>query len=180
MDDAEVMRYIELTREHDMVLFLDLQIGRSSVAAELPRVLPFLRYPNVHLALDPEFAVNAGQVPGVALGSMAPADINAAQAALQRLVKQEQLPPKVLVVHQFHESMIRDGEAIQSFAGVDLVLDVDGFGPAATKAAIYETFATRPYSRRPAIKLFFRQDPDLMTERQVLSLKPAPALVIYQ
>jgi hypothetical protein len=180
MDTAEVLRYVELTREHGMLLFLDLQIGRSSLREELARVAPLLRHPNVHLALDPEFAVDEGEVPGIELGSMEAADINAAQAALQRLVEDEGLPPKVLVVHQFHESMIRDGEWIQDYDGVDLVIDVDGFGPAATKAAIYESFASRSYSQRPAIKLFFQQDPDLMTEQQVLSLVPAPALVIYQ
>lgn len=180
MDTATVMRYIELTQKHDMLLFLDIQVGRSSVQAEIARVLPFLRYPNVHLALDPEFAVSEGEVPGIDLGSMSAADINDAQAVLQGLVEDERLPPKALVVHQFHESMIRDGAAIQAFEGVDLVVDVDGFGPAATKKAIYQSFAARPYSQRPAIKLFFQQDPDLMTEQQVLSLVPKPALVIYQ
>jgi len=177
---SEVRRYIDLTSRYDMLLFLDIQVGRSSVRDEVARVLPFLRYPNVHLALDPEFAVTGGEVPGRDLGSLSAAEINEAQAELARLVRRSGLPPKILVVHQFTDGMLTGGEAITAHNGVDLVVDVDGFGPAETKRAIYERFAARAYARRPAIKLFFQQDPDLMTEEQVLSLVPAPDLVIYQ
>lgn len=178
--EEEVQRYVELTKERGMLLFLDLQIGRSTVARELERVVPYLRYPQVHLALDPEFAVAPTQVPGVHLGSLSAADINEAQATLQRLVEEERLPPKILIVHQFVDSMIAHGEELRQYAGVDLVIDVDGFGPAAVKRSIYQRYANRPYAQRPAIKLFFQQDPDLMTEQEVLSLVPMPAVVVYQ
>ena len=179
-DDADVRRLIELTEERGMLLFLDLQIGRSSVEAELEKVLPYLRYPQVHLAIDPEFAVSSPEVPGADLGSLDGADIDRAQAILQRLVQTEHLPPKLLIVHQFVDSMVRDGEAIRRYPGVELILDMDGFGPAAVKRVKYQQYAGRPYASYGAIKLFFEHDPDLMSEEDVLSLEPTPAIVIYQ
>lgn len=180
VDDADVRRYLALTEERGMLLFLDLQIGRSSVAAEIQKALPYLRYPQVHLAIDPEFAVASAEVPGTDLGSLRAAEIDEAQAALQKLVDEEGLPPKLLVVHQFADSMVPDGEAIQRYPGVELVVNMDGFGPAAVKRATYQQYASRPYAAYAGIKLFFQQDPDLMSEEDVLLLQPRPAIVIYQ
>ncbi len=180
VDDAQMQQLLALTEEREMLLFIDLQIGRSTVEAELAKVLSLLRYPQVHLALDPEFAIGALEVPGVALGSLQASDINEAQAALQRLVETEGLPPKLLIVHQFLDSMVLDGEAIRRYADVELIVDMDGFGPAEIKRAKYQRYAERPYASRAAIKLFLDHDPDLMSEVDVLSLEPTPAIVIYQ
>lgn len=180
VDEADVLRYIELTEERGMLLFLDLQIGRSSVAVELRKALPYLRYPHVHLAIDPEFAVGSAEVPGTDLGSLRADDIDYAQSTLQQLVDEESLPPKLLIVHQFIDSMVVDGEAIQRYPDVELVIDMDGFGPADVKRVKYQQYATRPYASYAGIKLFFEHDPDLMSEEDVLRLEPTPAVVIYQ
>ena len=180
VQDADVQRYITLAEERGMLLFLDLQIGRSSVEEELRRVLPYLRHSRVHLAIDPEFAVAEGQVPGRHLGSLSAAEINRAQEMLQELVREELLSPKLLIVHQFVDSMVRDGAAIERFPGVELIIDMDGFGPADVKRVIYRRYATQPYTSHPAIKLFFEQDPDLMSVAEVLSLEPRPVVIIYQ
>lgn len=179
-DDALVRRYVELTEERGMLLFLDLQIGRSSVEAEVEKVLPYLQHEHVHLAIDPEFAVGPGEVPGVALGSVQAEDIERAQAIIQELVREESLPPKLLIVHQFADSMVLDGETIQRCPGVELVIDMDGFGDAAIKGVTYERYAARSYASLAAIKLFFDHDPDLMSEEEVLRLEPRPSIVIYQ
>jgi hypothetical protein len=180
VSDADVQRYLDLTRRNGMLLFLDLQIGRSSVAAEVRKVLPYLRYPQVHLALDPEFAVAPGEVPGVALGSLRADDVNEAQSMLQQLVQSEGLPSKILIVHQFADSMLPDANGIRSYDNVHLVLDMDGFGRAEIKRAKYEHLATQPYAPSAGIKLFLHDDPDLMSASEVLRLRPLPTIVIYQ
>ena len=180
VDDAAVLRYVALAHERDMLLFLDLQIGRSSVEDEIEKVRPFLRLPNVHLALDPEFAVDDGNTPGEIIGSLSADDIDVAQSMLQELVVEEQLPPKLLMVHQFLDDMVSEGDTIDHYAGVDLIIDMDGFGSAAVKRATYEEYAGRDYAAHAAIKLFFDYDPDLMSEEDVLFLQPTPAVVIYQ
>jgi hypothetical protein len=178
--DEDVQRYLDLTRRDGMLLFLDLQIGRSSVSAEVRKALPYLRYPQVHLAIDPEFAVPDGEVPGLDLGSLTGGDVNDAQSILQQLVDEESLPPKILIVHQFADSMLRDTTAISAYSNVRLVLDMDGFGLAEIKRAKYEALAAQPYAARAGIKLFFHDDPDMMSESEVLSLVPVPTVVIYQ
>ena len=180
VDDGAVLRYFALAEERDMLLFLDLQIGRSTVKDEIEKVLPLLRNPRVHLALDPEFAVDGESTPGDVIGSLSAEDIDVAQSMLQDLVIAERLPPKILMVHQFLDGMVRSGESITYYQGVDLIIDMDGFGPAAVKRATYEEYASRTYAAHAAIKLFFDHDPDLMSEREVLLLNPIPAIVIYQ
>lgn len=180
VDDETLDRYLALTEERGMLLFLDLQIGRSSVANEIEKVLPYLSRPNVHVALDPEFAVDSRYAPGDIIGSLTAADIDIAQRMLQDLVIAERLPPKLLMVHQFLDEMVLDSNTIDRFSGVELIIDVDGFGPAAVKRATYEEYARRPYAAHAAIKLFFEYDPDLMSEEDVLFLEPTPAVVIYQ
>ena len=180
VDDAAVLRYFALAEERDMLLFLDLQIGRSTVADEVRKVLPFLRNPRVHLALDPEFAVDSKYAPGDVIGSLNAEEIDAAQALLQDLVIAERLPPKLLMVHQFLDEMVIGGDSINYYEGVDLIIDMDGFGPAAVKRATYEEYAGRTYAAHAAIKLFFEHDTDLMSEQDVLFLNPMPAVVIYQ
>ncbi|MGB2695865.1 MAG: hypothetical protein WBD55_11885 [Dehalococcoidia bacterium] len=180
VDDSDLDKYIAVADKHNMLFFLDLQIGRSSVEAEVRRVLPYLRHSNVHLALDPEFAMGQGQVPGVVIGGIDGKDVNRAEELLQELVEQEGLPPKILVVHQFVDSMIRGGDAIRRYSSVELVIDIDGFGPGSVKRAIYRRYATRPYAFNAAIKLFFQQDTGLLSEEDVLALDPSPTIVIYQ
>lgn len=180
VDDSAVLRYFALAEERDMLLFLDLQIGRSTVRDEVEKVLPFLRNPRVHLALDPEFAVADDATPGEVIGSLSAEDIDIAQSMLQELVIAERLPPKLLMVHQFLDEMVVGGDSIAYYAGVDLIIDMDGFGPSAVKRATYEEYASRTYAAHAAIKLFFDHDPDLMSEQEVLLLKPTPAVIIYQ
>jgi len=178
--DEEVQTYIRVAEEHDMLLFIDLQIGRSSVEDELRKVLPYLRHPNVHLALDPEFAVAAGEVPGTDLGSLRGPDISRAQEALAGLVRREGLPPKLVMVHQFVDSMVLDGGTIETYPNVELIIDMDGYGPAEIKRVKYEQYATASYATHAAIKLFLQHDPDLMSAQDVLALVPRPAVIIYQ
>jgi hypothetical protein len=180
VDEADLERVLDLTREHGLLLFLDIQVGRSSVDDEIAKVLPYLRESHVHLALDPEFAVVGTEVPGIDLGQLHAEDIDRAQAALQALVEQEGLPPKLLIVHQFADSMVVEGDAIKRYRDVDLIIDMDGFGPAVLKRAQYERYATQSYASHAGIKLFFEHDPDLMSESDVLNLHPRPTVVIYQ
>jgi len=180
LDDELVEQYIRIAEERDMLLFLDLQIGRSSVREEVGRVERFLRHDNVHLAIDPEFAMQDADVPGAAIGSVTADDINAAQAALQEIVVTERLPSKMLMVHQFLDGMVVDGNDIQHRPGVDLIIDADGYGPSTVKRATYERYASRAYASHAAIKLFFDWDTDLMSEHDVLALDPPPAVVVYQ
>jgi hypothetical protein len=173
---STLTRYINLACRHGLLIFIDLQIGRSDVASEVEKVLPYLEQSHVHLALDPEFTMPAGEIPGEAIGAMDAADINAAQDIVERFVEQRGLPDKMLVVHRFTDDMITNSQLIEDFPNIHLVIDMDGFGPAEIKQVKYGWYAApAEYS---GIKLFFQQDSDLMSEEDVLTLQPD--VIIYQ
>jgi hypothetical protein len=180
MDDALVEQYVRLTREHNMLLFLDIQLGRSTVDAELPRIFKFLAYEHVHAALDPEFAWGTDGVPHVDIGHLDATHINRAQSLLQQFTIEQRLPTKILVVHQFLPGMVKNKAAVVGYDRVELVFDADGFGPRAVKLDSWERVIRDGYTPLAAIKLFYKHDPDLMTPADVLSLEPRPVIVIYQ
>ncbi len=176
LDDATLQEYIDLACNNGMLIFLDLQIGRSDAETEVTKILPYLESPHVHVALDPEFAMPAGEVPGQSIGSLDATHVNAAQALLDDFLAERQLPDKILIVHQFTEGMLTRPELLGEYERVKLVIDMDGFGPAEIKRVKYGWFAApAAYS---GIKLFFRQDTDLMSEADVLELEPD--VIIYQ
>lgn len=166
-------------RAHGFRLILDIQPGHSTVAAEVRALLPFLKEPDVDLALDPEFSMAECEVPGRQIGQMSAADVNTALDLLEREITSRNLPPKILIVHQFRLDMLPDKARIRTSALVDVVLDMDGFGSQSLKLASYRTVMRQPLAF-PGIKLFYKQDTNLYSPAQVLALSPRPAVVIYQ
>ena len=180
MSDKQLLPYLEIAEREDLLIVLDLQVGLSSVAAELERVRPYLENPRVHLALDPEFRMPPGTAPGTVIGSMDASEINLAQQFLQAIVEEHQLPNKILIVHQFQPSMVTNKADIGSFPNVDFVLDVDGFGGQGAKLRDYEDFVVRDGAEYGGIKLFYGYDRDLLTPLQLAQLTPVPDVIIYQ
>ena len=172
--------YVAFTRENGIHLILDLQIGHSTVADEIARVERWLVEPHVHVALDPEFAMGPGEIPGTAIGGIDAADVAVAQQAIAAIVAANDLPPKLLVVHRFTEGMITNAEAIEPVAGVQTVIEFDGFGEPASKLEGYELFITEGNPEFGGIKLFYQQDSPLLTPADIVALDPPPDLVIYQ
>jgi hypothetical protein len=179
--DALIGRVAEWAESKGWLLFLDVQVGRSTVAAEIPRLIPWLKKPWVHLALDPEFAMPADQVPGKRIGTLDAKDINHAQALLAQLVDEGQLPPKILVVHRFTERMVTNHRAIETDPRVQVVIDMDGFGTPALKRNIYDYIVNRRPVQFAGLKLFYKNDKPLLSPREVLaSFFPTPVYIQYQ
>lgn len=162
------------------LLFLDVQVGRSTVARELAWLTPWLRKPYVHLALDPEFAMPPDGIPGKRIGSLDARDVNHAIDLLATLVDEERIPPKLLVVHRFTERMLTNHEAIRLDPRVQVVLHMDGFGPPALKRSIYDYIVTRRPVQFAGLKLFYKNDHPLMTPAEILKLRPIPVYIQYQ
>jgi hypothetical protein len=175
-----IQRYLDAARRHKALLLLDVQPGRADFMSEVRRLEPFLRQPDVGLALDPEWHVGPSEIPGQVIGSVEAADVNAVSTYLADLVSEHKLPQKLLVIHQFTENMVRNKEQLEQPPGVALVLNVDGFGAPPDKISKYDLFAAqRPRAHR-GFKLFYREDTDLMKPREVMRLRPRPELVIYE
>jgi hypothetical protein len=177
---AVIRRYLAAARRARALLLLDIQPGRADFLAEMRALEPFLREPDVGLALDPEWHVGPGQVPGQVLGSVDAGVVNAVSARLAQIVRERRLPEKLLVVHQFTRGMVRGRERLARRAGVPIVLDVDGFGSRAQKVAKYRELTRGTRGFVAGLKLFYREDVGLMQPREVLRLRPQPQLVIYE
>ena len=176
---ATVTRYLRAARRIKALLILDIQPGHADFMKLTKHFGRFLREPDVALALDPEWHTPTA-VPGTVIGSTDAATVNRVSAYLQRIVRRYRLPDKMLLVHQFTDSMIRDKQLLKHRHGVPLVLNVDGFGGQEVKIAKYRDF-THPRTRsRDGFKLFYKEDTNTMTPAQVLELRPRPDVVIYE
>jgi hypothetical protein len=178
-DDAVVARYLRAARKIDGVLVLDIQPGRADFLAAVRHWERYLREPDVGLALDPEFSMPPGGVPGRQLGRTDAATINRVSAYLAELVERHRLPEKLFIVHQFADSMISDKRRVILRKGLATVWNADGFGARSAKLADYAAY-TRDRRFHPGLKLFYENDIDLMTPREVLRLHPVPRVINYQ
>jgi hypothetical protein len=165
-------------------MFLDVQVGQGTLREELPRLMPFLKLPDVHLAIDPEFSMKHGDVPGTKIGTFDAADINYASGLLQQLVTSEKLPPKVLVVHRFTRDMVTGYRRIKLDPRVQIVMNMDGWGPPSLKRESYRAYVYKYPVEYTGFKLFYKNDTKrgdkLMTPADVLALTPRPIYIQYQ
>ena len=178
-EDAVVRRYLRAARRAKALLLLDIQPGRANFFTETVRLRKWLKEPDVGLALDPEWRVSEGQVPGDVIGQVDSREVNATSAWLAQLVKRRNLPEKLFVIHQFTDDMVDDKELKQR-DGLAMVLNVDGFGGREVKIAKYRNFARDAPDFAPGFKLFYEEDVNLLAPRDVMKMKPRPQLVVYE
>jgi hypothetical protein len=178
--DSVIRRYLKAARKAKALLILDIQPGRSDFFTETKRLRKWLKEPDVGLALDPEWRMGPGQVPGQVIGSVGSREVNATTAWLDQLVTKHKLPQKLLLVHEFTDDMVPEAE-LKPRKGLAYVLNVDGFGSQALKIAKYKGFAAQARDFRRGFKLFYQEDDKpMMTASQVMRLRPRPDVVVYE
>jgi len=184
--ESLLTEYIEFALENDMLVFVDHQIGKYTPQDSIKRMLPWLRYPNVHLALDPEWRTTK---PMEEIGSVTASEINQVQRIMENYIIENEIPgERLLVIHQFNYRMISNREKVESnFSRVRLVHCADGFGPPNVKRAAYAYNAQAANMPIKAFKLFFDfgipgagVDYPLLSPKEVLGLNPRPYIVMYQ
>ncbi len=184
MGDGVIAGYLAAARRHHALLLLDVQPGRAAFLDEVRSFQRWLREPDVGLALDPEWAVHGGQVPGTVFGSTTGAVIDSVSAYLDHLVTAGGLPQKALIVHQLNPGVVQGFERVHRRDGVALVKSVDGIGSPGAKVTTWKRLVKGlPRQIHPGFKLFFEEDRaqgPLMTPAQVLALKPQPEYVLYE
>jgi hypothetical protein len=184
MDSALIEQVYAWAQRRNALLFLDLQVGQGTLQEELPRLKNFLKRPDVHLGIDPEFSMKHGEKPGTKIGTFDAADVNYASRFLQELVTTESLPPKVLVVHRFTRDMLTGYKRIVLDPRVQIVIDMDGWGPQWMKQDSYRAYIHRYPVEYTGFKLFYKNDRKkggaLMSPLSVLALNPKPFYIQYQ
>jgi hypothetical protein len=182
MPDSEIDKVLAMAKKIHGIVFLDIQIGKSTVAAEVPLLEKYLKLPNVDLGIDPEFATPNSR-PGVVIGTLDAADINFAANFLSQIVKQNNLPPKILIVHRFTKPMLTNYKNIHPLPEVQIVMDMDGFGSQASKLNTYKQYIYKEPVQFTGFKLFYKNDVargPILTPEQLLKLSPIPVYIQYQ
>jgi hypothetical protein len=185
MPFKQIDSVIRMAARINALVFLDIQVGMSTVQDEIPLLEPYLKMPQVHLGIDPEFSMKTGKKPGSVIGTMNDSDINFAIRYLSNLVKANQLPPKILIVHRFTQAMVRNYKNIKPDPQVQVVIDMDGWGAQSRKLTTYHEYVSREPVQFTGFKLFYKNDfrePNsrMMTPAEVLKLKPKPVYIQYQ
>lgn len=185
MPFSQIDTVISWAKSINALVFLDIQVGFSTVQTELPLLEKYMKMPNVHLGIDPEFSMKEGSVPGKRIGTFDADDINYVTGYLAKLVKKNDLPPKIFVVHRFTKRMVTNYKDIKLRPEVQVVMDMDGWGGPELKKGTYKYFISEEPVQFTGFKLFYKNDIKnephrMLTPKEVLSLKPAPIYIQYQ
>ena len=187
LTDTQIDEYVAATEAQHMLLILDIQPGRASFMDEVRHYERWLKKPHVSLALDPEWSMKSNEIPGEQIGQTDAATINEVSAYLDKLTATHALPQKLLIIHEFTESMIENRSAIVERPNLATVFNVDGFGTPEAKSGKYSALTSDP--ERPGFvfngfKLFFEEDERgnsrIMTWSEVLGLTPQPDVIVYE
>lgn len=185
MPADQVQHAIDLANQVHGIVILDMQVGLSTLPVELPLLDKYLMLPNVHLAIDPEFAMHGSQAPGSVVGTYSSADVNYAISHLSKIVQDNNLPPKVLVVHRFTQNMVTGYANIRPTPEVQVVMDMDGWGSPAKKLNTYQQFIRLQPVQFTGFKLFYKNDlkppsTRMLTPSELLKLSPQPLFIQFQ
>ena len=178
----EIRPWITAASANDMYVVLDLQPGRTDFLTQAKRYEEFLRLPHVGLALDPEWRLSPGQVHLRQIGTVDASEINEVVQWLAGLVRDEDLPQKLLILHQFRFSMITNRDLLETPAELAVLIHMDGQGPIGTKYSTWDVLTGEPDANRFywGWKNFYDEDFPTPTAEQVLGVTPSPVYVSYQ
>ncbi|MEI6946505.1 hypothetical protein V9K67_04835 [Paraflavisolibacter sp. H34] len=186
MPFGQIDTVISWARRINALVFLDVQVGHSTLQQEVPEFEKYLAMPQVHFGIDPEFSMKGGHKPGAAIGTFDAADINYTINYLAGIVKKYNLPPKILVIHRFTQRMVTNYKKIKPVPEVQVVMDMDGWGTPPRKVNTYKSFVYPEPVQFTGFKLFYKNDVKRVGEKQVmqpaalLKLTPRPVYIQYQ
>lgn len=186
MPRRTVENWIQFAMSNKIIVVIDHQIGKYSVDNAMNKIMPYLKYPNVHIALDPEWRT---EKPMEEIGSVTAEELNHAQDMMDGyMVSNRIIGRRMLVVHQFHYRMIRNIHLVRNGSEqIQLVHCMDGFGSPSLKMGTWKLVMQATNITTKGFKLFLKSDfpnygfdEPILSPGQVLSLNKRPSLVIYQ
>ena len=185
MPHSEIDKILTMAAKINAIVFLDIQVGFSNAQTEVPLLEKYLKMPNVHLGIDPEFSMKTGIRPGKVVGTVDATDINFASNYLANLVRENNLTPKILIIHRYTQKMVTNYKQIKTLPETQIVMDMDGWGDEAKKINTYQQFIYKEPVQFTGFKLFYKNDvltkgTTLMTPNKLLKLNPQPIYIQYQ
>jgi hypothetical protein len=185
MPEHQIDSALAIAKMGNAIVFLDIQVALSTLQQEVPTLEKYLKLPQVHLGIDPEFSMKDGSKPGKKIGNYDANDVNYCADYLAKLVKDNNLPPKILIVHRFTQGMVKRHKEIKLRPEVQIVMHMDGWGEPILKRSTYKLYIYKEPVQFTGFKLFYKNDlkkapHTLMTPEDLLKLKPQPIYIQYQ
>ncbi len=185
MPSKQIDTVLSLAKQSNSIVFLDVQVALSTIKEELPKLEKYLLMPQVHFGMDPEFSMKDGSKPGKKIGTYDADDVNYVSGYLAGLVKKNNLPPKILIVHRFTRKMLTNYKNIKLRPEVQVVIDMDGWGEPDLKLGTYRNYIYPEPVQFTGFKLFYKNDlkkapHHMLTPQELLKYKPQPIYIQYQ
>ncbi|RXJ66464.1 hypothetical protein CRV08_12660 [Halarcobacter ebronensis] len=172
LSEKSLMPYIKRAQEENFEVIIDLQMGSNTPVEAITPVLKYLKYDHVHLAIDPEFKIpkHKKYPPGKFIGHIYAQDLNDAQELISNYINENHLENKLLIVHMFHDKMLREKDKVKKFDNIKLVYNIDGHGAPAVKIKIYNSIYSEEQTTiaDSGFKIFYNNDTKIMTPKQIL------------
>lgn len=175
--------WIRVAQDNGGYVILDLQPGREDFLSQAKQYEELLKLPYVGLALDPEWRLLPDEVHLRQIGHVQAAEVNTVVDWLADLVRDNGLPQKMLIIHQFTSTMIVDRETLKQRPELQMVIQIDGQGPIPAKDETYAflTAGTEQAHWRWGWKNFFDEDsPETASPAFTINHTPVPVFVSYQ
>lgn len=185
MPGSQIDTILNWAKPINALVFVDIQVGHSTVKNEVTWLEPYLKLPNLHLGIDPEFSMKHGEIPGRKIGTFTAEDINDAVDFLSDVVRKNNLTPKILIVHRFTQGMVTGYERIKTTPEVQVVMDMDGFGDKILKRSTYLRYIYKEPVQFTGFKLFYKNDTKpnttgMYTPDELMKFVPKPIYIQYQ
>ena len=182
--DVETIRpWVEAAGAAGMYVVLDLQPGRADFLSQARIYQSLLEQPHVGLALDPEWRLEPDGRPLQKIGSVSIEEVNQVVTWLADLTRDNALPQKLLVLHQFQLRMVADRELLDTSRDeLAILVHVDGQGSQPAKQDTWRVLhQDAPAPLYWGWKNFYDEDlPVLTPEQTIEQVLPRPELITYQ
>lgn len=184
-DSDTIADFHKVARAHDAMLLLNIQPGRAKPLDEVKALHKWLLEPDVGIALDPEWEMGPGEVPGETFGRTSGPELSKVGDYMSGVVREHDLPEKPLIFHQVAPSVLHDEHKLRPAPGVPVIKSADGLGSADLKRDTWDRLVRHlPHGVHTGFKLFYDEDTrdggKLMSPKDVLKLRPRPEYVMYE
>ncbi|APX33234.1 hypothetical protein BH708_11490 [Brachybacterium sp. P6-10-X1] len=182
LDPESLREWVDMAGEAGVYVVLDLQPGTSDFLSQAKRYEDLLKKSHVGLALDAEWRLQPGQKHLEQIGSVSAAEVNETARWLADVTAENDLPQKVLILHQFSLAMITDRQDIDA-SRPELAISVhaDGHGTPDSKLETWHALQNDlPDGIFMAWKNFYDEDTPTFTPEQTYDVEPRPWFVSYQ
>jgi hypothetical protein len=181
--DVEVLRpLVDRAARSGVYVVLDLQSGREDFLSQAKLYEELLVEPHVGLAMDPEWRLAPGEKPLQQIGSVSAAELNEAIDWLAELTDRNDLPQKMVLLHQFRTAMITDRPDLHlDHDELAVIVQMDGDGTLGQKLGTWNALrADAPPGLRFGWKNFYDEDEPTPSPAATFQVRPKPWWVSYQ